>query len=378
MTDHPGPAQDPRVADDDRHHDEAEPDRPHDHAAGRRERDPGAVRRRHRVHQRRHHQRRRRRVHHGLVRSARDGPGHRRRVGQRRPRASRPTACPRPARPSSAAGSPSTTAARAATRRSRRRGSVRTTWFVGAVGDDAFGAQARAALEAEGVDRRRLLTLPDEATGVALILVDARRREQHRGRRAARTPRCPRSHVRAALERSGPGPGDVVLVGHEIPTAPRTRRPRLGRAAGATTILNPAPADRPAIADPGPGRHRDPERRASWPSWPEASAGRCGRPGRRSGREAERVRPRQRRCSRRTILDAATAPWRSRRLVVEAVDTVGAGDTLNGALAAGLAAGLTWRRRPTRGRGRPSLAVTRAGAREGMPTAAELEAALAR
>src|SRR6478752_8320051 len=47
-----------------------------------------------------------------------------------------------------------------------------TVAFVGAVGGDAFGVEARAALEAEGVDVGGLLTLPDEPTGVALIVVD--------------------------------------------------------------------------------------------------------------------------------------------------------------------------------------------------------------
>jgi ribokinase len=62
---------------------------------------------------------------------------------------------------------------------------------------------------------------------------------------------------------------------------------------------------------------------------------------------------------------------------VEVVDTVGAGDTLNGALAAGLAVGLELVDASRRAVLAASLAVTRAGAREGMPTAAELEAALA-
>ena len=59
---------------------------------------------------------------------------------------------------------------------------------------------------------------------------------------------------------------------------------------------------------------------------------------------------------------------------VDVVDSVGAGDTLNGALAAGIAAGLPLTEAARRAVIAASLAVTRAGAREGMPTAAELQA----
>src|SRR6266508_71987 len=47
------------------------------------------------------------------------------------------------------------------------------TSFVGAVGDDAYGERARAALVDERVDVRELLVMPGEPTGVAVILVGA-------------------------------------------------------------------------------------------------------------------------------------------------------------------------------------------------------------
>ena len=98
------------------------------------------------------------------------------------------------------------------------------TSFVGAVGADDYGTAARAALEAEGVDVTELRTLPDQATGVALILVDARGENciaVAGGANAALEP----GHVRESLERLRPAAGDVVLVGHEIPTDSGDRGP---------------------------------------------------------------------------------------------------------------------------------------------------------
>src|SRR6185312_12502348 len=50
--------------------------------------------------------------------------------------------------------------------------------FVGAVGDDDFGAAELAELEAEGVDVAAVRRLRGEATGVALISVDRDGRNQ--------------------------------------------------------------------------------------------------------------------------------------------------------------------------------------------------------
>ena len=113
--------------------------------------------------------------------------------------------------------------------------------FIGAVGADAFGEEARAALEAERVDVGGLLTLSDQPTGVALILVDAAGENSIAvagGANAALTS----VQVRAALKQLDLAAGDVVLVGHEIRTGATHEAIRLARLAGATAILNPAPA----------------------------------------------------------------------------------------------------------------------------------------
>jgi ribokinase len=248
-----------------------------------------------------------------------------------------------------------------------------TVSFVGAVGGDAFGADARAALAAEGVDLSGMLTLPTQATGVALILVD-RHGENSIAVASGANAALTSVQVRAALKKMELTKDDVVLVGHEIRTGAAHEALRLGRAAGATTILNPAPAgglEAPtlALADiltPNRGELTT----LVGAGTPSAAAKRVL--GKASGDRAVLVS---------LGADGAllVGGGRSVRLVakhVEAVDTVGAGDTLNGALAAGLAAGQSLEDAARRAVVAASIAVTRPGAREGMPTSAELARAL--
>ncbi len=61
---------------------------------------------------------------------------------------------------------------------------------------------------------------------------------------------------------------------------------------------------------------------------------------------------------------------------VKAIDATGAGDALNGALAAALAGGLSLEQAARRAVVAASISVTRAGAREGYPTLEELTAAI--
>ena len=88
-----------------------------------------------------------------------------------------------------------------------------STSFGGAVGGDAFGEEALAALSLEGVDVSEALILPAGATGVALILVDADGENSIAvagGANAALRP----EHVTAGLGR----------LRHRLPRRP-TRRP---------------------------------------------------------------------------------------------------------------------------------------------------------
>ncbi len=251
-----------------------------------------------------------------------------------------------------------------------------TTVFVGAVGDDAFGADARAALAAGGVDTTELATLTGQATGVALILVDEDG-ENSIAVAGGANAALGSVQVRQALKRLALTAEDVVLVGHEIRTAATHEALRQAKLAKATAILNPAPAgalsretlDLADVLTPNDGELT-------------VLAG-DGPPSARARRLLDGgVRP-----DRAVLVSlgrrgALLVAGRQARTIaapkVEPIDTTGAGDALNGALAAGLAVGMDLEAAATRAVAAASLAVTRAGAREGLPTTAELDSAIAR
>ena len=112
---------------------------------------------------------------------------------------------------------------------------------VGAVGDDEMGRQARSALASEGIDVAGL-AVSSRATGVALIVVDPRGENLITVAPGA-NDEVHAVHVRTALAALAPGPDDVVLVCREIPPDGVRAALEVGRDAGSTTILNPAPAD---------------------------------------------------------------------------------------------------------------------------------------
>jgi ribokinase len=278
------------------------------------------------------------------------------------------------------------------------------TWFVGAVGDDAFGDEARIQLEADDVHLDGLVTVSGVATGLATIIVDAAGENLIAVAAGANSALDPAA-VRAALDQLAPGPEDVILVGHEIPTETTRAALRFGRAADARTILNPAPADGLdrstfAIADiltPNRGELRQlvgtdgnrsvqgngstngtqPDEWAPSIDEVEAAARSLLARNRRGPGVGDAILVTLGAAGALLVRrggDAMELPAQD----VNPVDTVGAGDALNGALAAGLAAGLDLVEAARRAVAAATLSVTRAGARSGLPIESELEAFLAR
>jgi len=263
----------------------------------------------------------------------------------------------------------------------------RPTLLIGAVGDDEFGEEARAAVRAEGVDVSGLATINGAATGVALILVDASGENLISVASGANNS-LDAASVTEAVERLGSLAGDVVLVSREIPAAAVDAALRAGRAAGARTVLNPAPAWGLPMAELGLAD-------LTTPNQGELVA-LAAALGLESARPDERAEPER---IARTLIESAhvreaivvTLGERGALLMsaggkpavvipgieVAAVDGTGAGDTFNGALAAGLAEGRGLVESVRRAVIAAGVSTMVHGAREGMPRAAELERAIA-
>ena len=260
--------------------------------------------------------------------------------------------------------------------------------FVGAIGDDPLADEARSGLATEGIDLTELLTVAGP-TGVALILVD-----RHGENMIAVAPGAnaglEAEAVAEALARLAVGRGDVFLAVNEIPISTVRGALAAARAAGARTIFNPAPSagvDRSLlglvdvlvpnrlelaqiVAADGRRAGRTPDSGAA----PERFASTLLTP---SGdgpavREAVVVTLGP---TGAIVVRADRPPLEVLAEPVAAIDTVGAGDTFVGVLAADLASGRTLDEAVRRAVVAAGLSTTRSGAREGMPTSAELDAA---
>jgi ribokinase len=203
--------------------------------------------------------------------------------------------------------------------------------MIAAVGDDDLGAEALALLEAEGVDVTGVQRLEGEATGVALIVVDAAGENQIAVASGANAA-LDAAFVERALDAATTG---VALLGLEVPDAPVLAAARAARAAGLALVLNPAPArplpDELLALSPVLTPNRSESSALAGEDDPEAAAralaARTGAPVVVTlGRDGALVVDGD-------AVERVPAPR------VQALDTTGAGDAFNGALACELAGG---------------------------------------
>jgi len=253
------------------------------------------------------------------------------------------------------------------------RASADPVTFIGAVGDDAFGREARAHFARENLDCRYLKTSPGEASGVALILVD------RQGENLISVASGANLHVKPedvdAVDEAVFRDARVLLTCLESPLESVARGLSRARQSGLLTILNPAPA-----ADTICRNGALPLVDVITPNEGEAAALTGIDFDDRSGAVAAARRLQELGCrscvitlgARGCVVVEQAETWVEGHRV-QAVDTTAAGDAFNGALAVALSEGRTlveaarWANRAA------ALAVTRAGAQPSLAGRKEID-----
>jgi ribokinase len=244
--------------------------------------------------------------------------------------------------------------------------------LIGRVGADAFGRELRAFLSAQGVDLTFVEDTAEAHTGTAIITV------ANADNTIVVVPGA-NAHV-SAEDVAAPvlAKGDIAVSQFEIPLAAVSAFFKRARAAGATTILNPAPAIEfgPEMLD-----------LVDILILNETELGLLARTELRDTDDPARFfeAARALAAKQNTIICVTLGSRGVLALIegqasiiagraVEAVDTTGAGDCFVGAVAAQLAEGKPVRDALDYANAAASICVQRMGAAPSMPTAAEVAA----
>ena len=239
--------------------------------------------------------------------------------------------------------------------------------LVGAGGDDAFGEQLREGLACENVRLEHVTSIDNSSSGTASITVAEG--DNHivvvPGANARVTP--------AQIERaqSAFASADAILVQMEIPLESVEATLRLGQRVGKPVILNPAPAQPLPLEWLKLARYLTPNQ--------HELAILLGADAHEDFHSLMHRSP-----SPLVLTRGGDGAWfreeegdpvHQSGFKVDVVDTTGAGDTFNAALAVFLHEGLAIAVR--KACAAAALSVTRLGAQGGMPTRGELDAFLA-
>jgi ribokinase len=242
--------------------------------------------------------------------------------------------------------------------------------FLTAVGDDTLGREALELYRSEGLDVSYARTVAGVSSGVAFIFVGERGENMIGVASGANARLAPAAidDLPETLFR----PNDILLAGLEVPVETAARAVHRSRRAGMRVIVNPAPANL-ALLDHDVLGMID----VLTPNAIELRA--------LSGGQIDETAAARALLARGTaavivtlgasgVLVVERDGTRSiRAFPVEAVDTVGAGDAFNGALAAALAMDRQLFEAAVWACAAAALAVTRPGAQAALPHRDEID-----
>jgi ribokinase len=242
--------------------------------------------------------------------------------------------------------------------------------MTGCVGGDDFGRRLLAALREAGVDAEGVRVVDHIPTGLAMISVD------RAGENIITVAPGANHEVGAADAATSVGaPYDALVISAEVPVP--AIRAALARAQGTLCVLNLAPVPEQAAAIVADG--------VEWLVVNESEAGAIlGRPVEGLKDAAQAAAELVTAGARHAVVTAGAHgaalagpdgdPLTIEAFEVEAVDTVGAGDTFVGALAVTLAAGVPAAEAVRAAAAAGATAATRPGAQAGMPHPADVRA----
>jgi ribokinase len=244
--------------------------------------------------------------------------------------------------------------------------------LIGCVGDDAAGAAIRTRLAAEGIDVGGLGLTSEAATGTALIVVDPEGRNQ--------IAVAPGANHRVSVEmvaarRGDFGWADVVMCPLELPPPTVAWTLREAKSRGALTVFNPAPVqplpdDVWSNVDYLTPNEGEAVRLAAGTTDPEGAA--AALLARGVGTVVVTLG------AQGAIARGSATSLRVGAPAVNAVDTTGAGDAFNAALAVALGEGRSLADALRFATSAGALTCTRRGAQDSLPARADVERLLAR
>lgn len=247
--------------------------------------------------------------------------------------------------------------------------------FVARVGDDDFGKEALSGFGKEGMNTSHVVVDPEQATGIALIVVDAAGENQIVVAWGANGALSPSQVDKAAEDISA---CDVILAQLEMPVETVQQVAEIADRCGKTFLLNPAPANEipdsvlPTVdvLTPNLGEL---ESISGKPVETLDDVESAAHSLLAKGVGAVAVTQGREGC----MVVTPEESWWSKPVAVDAIDTVGAGDCFSGSLAVALAEGLPLKESVRFATVAAGISVTRLGAQPSMPRREEMNRFLA-
>ncbi|RRW68132.1 ribokinase [Pantoea dispersa] len=246
--------------------------------------------------------------------------------------------------------------------------------FIACVGADDIGERIRQQLQQDQIDTAPVETVAQEATGVAMIFVNGEGENNigiYSGANAALTPACVERHQQVIRS------ADALLMQLESPLDSVLAAARIARASHTQMILNPAPATQLsdellALIDIITPNETEAEILTGIAVNDDDDAARAAQALHAKGIDTVLIT-----LGRRGVwLSEQGQGQRIPGFSVQAVDTIAAGDTFNGAFITARLEGVAMQDAVRFAHAAAAIAVTRPGAQPSVPWRTEIDAFL--